>query len=218
MKLNIFKASKDVLILLPQNEFKRAAWLTFMMLIMALLDMLGVVSVLPFITVLTNPGLIETNLILNKMYETSKIFGIENNKDFLFFMGLLVFFVFLFSLIFKTLTTYFQYKFVHMAEYKISKMLLEKYLQQPYSWFLDNNSADISKTILSELEKIVGGVIKPIMEIISKSAVTLAMLGLLFLTFFTLCFKIRAYNFINKSIRNTKCHGSNYGQFWICKK
>ena len=38
--------------------------------------------------VLTNPSLIETNLILNKMFQASKIFGIENNQQFLFALGI----------------------------------------------------------------------------------------------------------------------------------
>lgn len=46
-----------------------------MILIMAFLEMISVVSILPFMVVLTNPTLIETNLILNtlfKAYERQK--------------------------------------------------------------------------------------------------------------------------------------------------
>ena len=54
---------KKLLFLLNSNERKRARLLLIMILIMALLDMIGVASILPFMAVLTNPGLIETNLI-----------------------------------------------------------------------------------------------------------------------------------------------------------
>ena len=50
-----------------------------MILIMALLDMIGVASILPFTTVLVNPTLIETNIILIKMFQISTYFGVENN-------------------------------------------------------------------------------------------------------------------------------------------
>ena len=46
--------------------------LFLMILIMALIDVVGVASILPFVTVLTNPDIIETNSILNKLYQASK--------------------------------------------------------------------------------------------------------------------------------------------------
>ena len=38
-----------------------------------------------------------------------------------------------------------------MREYSIGKRLVEGYLHQPYSWFLSRHSADLGKTILSEV-------------------------------------------------------------------
>ena len=45
--------------------------------------MIGVASILPFIGLLTNPELLETNIILIKMFEISKVFGVETNREFL---------------------------------------------------------------------------------------------------------------------------------------
>ena len=72
------KIFKKFLFLLSRNERKRACLLLIMIIIMALLDMIGVASILPFIAVLTNPNLIETNLILKTMFEISGRF--ESNK------------------------------------------------------------------------------------------------------------------------------------------
>ena len=82
---------KKLLFLLTPHERKRAGLLLTMMTIMALLDMIGVASVLPFVAVLTNPGLIETNVILNTIFQNSSMFGIETNQEFLFALGALVF-------------------------------------------------------------------------------------------------------------------------------
>ena len=38
-----------------------------------------------------------------------------------------------------------------MCEYGLSKRMTESYLNQPYSWFLGRHSADLGKTILSEV-------------------------------------------------------------------
>ena len=96
---------KKFLYLLNPQERKRASLLVLMILIMALLDMVGVASILPFIAVLADPGLVESNTILNKMYYISNMFGVENNQQFLFILGVFVFLVLVTSLIFKIITT-----------------------------------------------------------------------------------------------------------------
>ena len=172
---------KKVLFLLTPSERLQAYLLLFMILIMALLDMIGVASILPFIAVLTNPSLIETNLILNSVFESSKIFGVENNQQFLFILGIFVFILLVVSQVFKVITTYFQVRFIQMREYSIGKRLIEGYLHQPYSWFLNRHSAELGKSILSEVAIVIGGCIYPVMELISKGMVTIALVVLLVL-------------------------------------
>ena len=172
---------KKVLFLLTPSERLQTYLLLFMILIMALLDTIGVASILPFIAILTNPNLIETNLILNSVFEASKIFGVENNQQFLFILGIFVFILLVVSQVFKVITTYFQVRFIQMHEYSIGKRLIEGYLHQPYSWFLNRHSAELGKSILSEVATVIGGCIYPVMELISKGMVTIALIVLLVL-------------------------------------
>jgi ATP-binding cassette, subfamily B, bacterial PglK len=170
---------KKLLYLLSSYERRRAMLLLGMILFMALLDMLGVASIMPFIAVLTNPGLVETNAILNTAYETSSIFGVETNQQFLFVLGIFVFILLIISLAFKALTNYAQVRFTRMREYSVGKRLLEGYLHQPYSWFLNRHSADLGKTILSDVSLVISKGFAPLMILITQSAVTLALLTLL---------------------------------------
>ena len=172
---------KKILFLLTPRERKSASLLLLMILLMALLDVIGVASILPFVAVLTNPSLIETNLILNAMFEASNIFGVKNNQQFLFFLGVSVFLLLIFSLIFKALTTYVQTRFIQMRLYSISKRLFSGYLHQPFSWFLSRHSANLGKTILSEVQRVVGSGISPLIDVISKAIVIIALLTLLIL-------------------------------------
>lgn len=79
------QAFKKIFFLLNANERRSACFLFLLILLMALIDMIGVASVLPFIAVLTNPNLIETNFILNFIFQASKAVGVENYQHFLFF-------------------------------------------------------------------------------------------------------------------------------------
>jgi ABC-type multidrug transport system fused ATPase/permease subunit len=170
---------KKLLFLLSPHERKQAGLLLIMILTMALIDMIGVASILPFMAVLTKPSLIETNSILNTMFQISSIFGVSNNQQFLFALGILVFLILTFSLTFKALTTYVQVRFVQMREYSIGKSLLEGYLHQPYSWFLNRHSADLGKTILSEVALVIVKGLSASIEVIAKLMVVISLITLL---------------------------------------
>ena len=173
---------KKILFLLTPSERKSAIFLLILTIIMAFLDMIGVASILPFMAVLTNPTLIETNFILNRMFQFSNIFGVENNQQFLIALGVLLFVLIIISLAFKTLTTYLQIRFIQMRNYAIGKRLVEGYLNQEYSWFLSRHSAYLGKTILSEVNNVIGNGLNPLMELVSKGTITIALLILLIIT------------------------------------
>ena len=169
-----------LLFLLSLHELKNAILLMVMVLVMAILEMIGVVSILPFIAVLMNPDLIDTNIVLNTAFKISNVLGIETKKSFLFLLGIFVFLIFIITLTFKFLTFYVQLRFTSSLNYKIAKRFLEGYLHQPYSWFLNRHSADLGKNILSEINFIISQGINPMINLIKQSLVAFALLIMLF--------------------------------------
>jgi ABC-type multidrug transport system fused ATPase/permease subunit len=167
--------------LLSPNERKYSYLLFVMMVIMALIEMLGVASILPFVSVLTNPNIIETNLYLNKLFKFSAKFGVENTHQFLFVLGIGVFILLVFSNLIKAFTAYIQVRFIQMREYTITKRLVTSYLHQPYSWFINKNSSELGVNILSEVGLIIGKGLRPMVELFAKSAVVITIIILLVL-------------------------------------
>ena len=167
--------------LLTSKERLRVIFLLFMILIMALIDMLGIASIMPFIAILANPELIESNNILNSMYEIATNFGIKTEKRFLFAMGVVVFLLLITSISFKALTLYFQTRFIKMCQFNIGTRLVKHYLYQPYSWFLNQNSATLGKAILSEVGNVVGKGLTPMMNLITNIVIIFTIFVLLVL-------------------------------------
>ena len=172
---------KKILSLFTIKERKSAFVLLFLTILMAIIDMMGVASIFPFITVLNNPALIDTNFILSRMFQVSFVFGIETAQHFLFFLGFLVFVFLITSLIFRGFVIYLQIRFVLKSEFNISKRLVEKFLNQPYSWFLSRNSANIGTTILSEVNEVINVGVFPMIELISKTLISIFLIILLVL-------------------------------------
>ena len=172
---------KKLFSLLTAQEKKRASILFVMVLTMALLDMIGVASIMPFMAVVANPELVESNVFLKTAYAVSIYVGIDTIEEFLFLLGAIVFVLLVVSQVFKALTTYAQLRFSLMREYSIGKRLVEGYLHQPYTWFLSRHSADIGKTILSEVGTVIGNGFMPMINLISQGTVAIALLTLLIL-------------------------------------
>lgn len=170
---------RKILFLFNSIERNQLVIIFIMILIMGFLDMLGVASLMPFMAVLTDPSIIDSNYFLNLLFNLSQNFGVENKQEFLFFLGLIVFFFLVFTLLFKALTTYLQIRFVMLMEYNIGKRLLEKYLDQPYTWFLNQNSAELGKNILSQARQVASNGIFPILNSISHFVVIIALISLL---------------------------------------
>jgi ATP-binding cassette, subfamily B, bacterial PglK len=170
---------KKLFHLLTPLERRDAIVLMGMILVMAFLDMLGVASILPFIAVLANPELVETNVVLNTAFTNSRHIGIHTREQFLFALGLLFFLLLVTSLAFKALTTYAQTRFAMMREYTLGKRLVEGYLHQPYSWFLNRHSADLGKSVLSEVQQVIDHGMLPLMMLMAQSTVAMALLILL---------------------------------------
>lgn len=176
--------------LLSSRELKRAISLIILLVLVAILDAAGVASIMPFIALLVNPSLIETNSLLAHGFTLAQNFGVDSKIGYLALLGFLVFLILMLSLASRAYITFAQTQFAFMWEYKISKNLVENYLGQPYEWFLQNHGADLNKNVLSEVNIVVMHCVIPILTVFSQGAVILAILILLFLVNFTLSLTI----------------------------
>jgi ABC-type multidrug transport system fused ATPase/permease subunit len=170
---------RKLLVLLTSREKKQGVFLLGMILVMAFLDMLGVASILPFMGVLANPSLVETNIFLATIFQVMTLFGVTTTAQFLFVLGNGVFLLLIVSMAFKAITTYAQIRFTLMREYSISKRMVEGYLRQPYSWFLNRHSSNLGATVLTEVSTVISSGMLPLGILISQGAVALGLLVLL---------------------------------------
>jgi ABC-type bacteriocin/lantibiotic exporter with double-glycine peptidase domain len=162
--------------LLDSRERRNAVILFAMILLTGVLEAVSVASVMPFLSVLSNQEVIQENAYLSFIYN---YLGFSETNSFLFFLGVAVFFVVVFGLSFRALTEYFLARFTHMRNYSISSRLLRSYLSRPYSWFLGRHSADLGKTILSEVQQVIMQALLPTAEVIAKGVIVLCIVGML---------------------------------------
>ena len=165
-----------ILDLLTPRERKSGAIVLAMVLIMALIETAGVASVMPFLAVLANPEVVETNRYLAQLYDA---LGFQSTQAFLMALGIGSFLIVVFGAFFRLGTQYALQRWAHMRRHSVSQRLLAGYLRQPYEFFLNRNTADLSKSILSEVEELTQKVFQPGIQLIAYGITALILIGLL---------------------------------------
>lgn len=169
---------KKILTLLAVGETKKLYWLIAAIIFLGLLDMVGVASIFPFLSVITNPGVIQSSSKLKWVYDR---FGFSSQDYFIVAIGTASFLILLVGNIFRCVTTVAMVRFAVTKRYIISSRLLAQYLHEPYVFFLNRNSAELTTYLMSEVSQVVTGVLNPFMQVIGRIISVALILALLFI-------------------------------------
>ena len=159
-------------------ERRRARLLFVVMLVVAILETAGVVSIMPFMALVANPHVVETNLYLARLYQG---LAFSSTNAFLVFAGIVTLVLLTLSNAASMLLVWVMFRFVYLQDHLLSARLIERYVGRPYAFFLTRNSAELVKNILSEVTSVVHGLLIPSLQIAAKGLVALFLAGLLLL-------------------------------------
>src|SRR5690554_6876065 len=151
--------------LFTAKEKRKAITMLVLAILMAITETLGVLSIMPFLSVLGRPAIIEENLILQTLYTQ---FNFTSERYFIIALGIASITMVLASSAFKTAVQHLLNRFVQFQRFALSSRLLTIYLHQPYSFFLGRNSAELSKNVLSEVDGLVLNLIQPLSQLIAQ--------------------------------------------------
>jgi ATP-binding cassette, subfamily B, bacterial PglK len=164
--------------LMTNAERRKCAWMLLLNLVIALFEMIGVASVIPFIAVVANPEVVETNRYLALIYET---LGFQSTESFLFWLGVGFLLVLLVSLGMRALGFWVQQRFNNQRIHDMSCRVIAASLSQPYLWFLDRHSVYTGNAAVNEITQVINGGMQPAVQLIAHSFIVLALCTLLVL-------------------------------------
>jgi ATP-binding cassette, subfamily B, bacterial PglK len=212
--------------LLDRRERRRAVLVFGLMLVVATLEVVGVASIMPFMAVVSNPEVLRTNAYLAWAYDA---FGFHTQEAFLFWLGLGVFALLIFSLAAKALSFWVQVRFSNMRNHSIGCRLMEGYLGQPYEWFLNRHTSEFATNVLQEVNQVVNGALFPAIQMFAHGLVAFFLLALLIAVDPALALSISivlslAYGLIFFSVRNyltrigIRRRDANYARFHVANE
>ncbi len=147
---------KQLLYIFNRNEKIKILLLFFAAAVGSVLECIGVGIFIPFVTLLMNENILETNEYMNKIYYILKF---QSNQSFLIFLTSVIIFIFVFKNIYMIVQKYAINKFSYNTQRKISTELLKAYMSEPYTFFLNNNTAVLQRSMQEDATLFTTGIL-----------------------------------------------------------
>ncbi len=162
--------------LMAPAERRRLFLLVPMVTANAVVQVIGIASVMPFLALVSNPESIQTNAFLRRTYDT---LGFTSDTTFMVFVGVGVLVVLIASNAVAALTHLRLLRFSWDMNHLLSVRMLREYLYKPYAFFLDQNTSGLAKNILGEVKQAINGFLVSGMSLVAHVISATLILGLL---------------------------------------
>jgi ABC-type multidrug transport system fused ATPase/permease subunit len=177
----------SLLQLFPARERRHIKLMVPAIIGMALLQVAGIGSIMPFLAVVADPKVVTQHELLRKFFDWS---GANDMRSFLIFLGTGSFLVLLISNAVTAAVTWWMVRFTEMRTHFLATLILERHLQRPYIDFLERHSADLGVRVLGDVVQIVTGMLLPALQLLAQSAMSVILLAFLFAVDPTLSFVV----------------------------
>lgn len=212
----MLKLLRQALQLLDARDVFRVYQLLALSVLTAIIEVLGIGSIAPFIAVLINPDLVDSNPYLNAIYI---YLGFD---DPLTFLSLLAGGVVAITLLRNVLFMFYQWLnslSLSLFKHHLSSRLLTTYLAQPYDYYLKHNTVELLRNVVEETNRVIEGVLRPIISSLTQIIICTAIVAFLIVVrplvaLATLVvlggFYVIIYSVVNKRLRNLSTRRREY--------
>lgn len=166
----MLKVIKQLFILLTDKQLKQFYLLQVLVVIMAFTELLGIASITPFMALVGDISILETNGVFAQLYQMS---GLNSPTDFLFYTGVIVLVMLTFSTVISMFTTWRLSIFGARIGTEIADRLYTYYMNQSWQFHASGSSAQLTKQVSTEAARISNDIIQPLMQMNSKLVLAL---------------------------------------------
>ena len=156
---------RELLSLLSPGEKRGLAILVAINASAALIEVVGVFSVLPFLAVAGDPSVVERQPVLKALYDRV---GFASHREFLLAAGILTIIAIVATNGFGMFSLWYRTRYCYRVLAAMSERLFRAYLAQPYVFFLRRNSAVLGKDLLNEVWGFFSNALDPITSVVAR--------------------------------------------------
>jgi ABC-type bacteriocin/lantibiotic exporter with double-glycine peptidase domain len=163
----MFRHIRQALTLLSGRERKQVYLLLALSAMAAIVQTVAILSIMPFIVLLANPAILQTNELLRSLYE---ILGVQTYHEFLIFFGVFGILILTIGNLFLAFEHWLSQRFLYLLGHRVEKLVLQRLLQQPYEYFMARHTGHLGDIVLRQVERVVDGVIGTFISVFSNFA------------------------------------------------
>lgn len=150
----------------------------FIVIFTTFVELLGVTAILPLIEVMMNENSINETPYLNMLY---RLGGFGNSTNFLIFLAVVLIVIYWIKNFLVAVSYNLQYKFTFSNQKRMAYKLLECYLSQPYFFHLSHSSAELIRSINTDIVMMFQGILA-LLQFFAEILVCLVLGSFLFYT------------------------------------
>ena len=161
---------KQLFALLTDEQLKHFYVLQVLVVVMAFTELLGIASIAPFMALVGDMSILESNGVFAQMYQLS---GLNDPMDFLFYAGVFVLVMLTFSTVVSMFTIWKLSIFGARIGTELADRLYTYYMQQSWQFHASGSSAQLTKQVSTEAARISNGIIQPLVRMNAKLVLAL---------------------------------------------
>ena len=163
--------------LITKKERKYFLIIIQLYILQAIFEMIGIASVIPFVTFLLNPEALSEIPVISNLINFKEI---QFEENFIIFMCIIFFSIFLIKNILIIITNKITYNFIFSVRTSLYLDILNKIMHQNYLFFVKEGIPKIANILSIEVNNFAVSVVKPIINLISEIIITLAIVLLIY--------------------------------------
>lgn len=169
---------KQMQYIFERRQKLQLLFVLFIVIFTTFVELLGVTAILPLIEVMMNENSINETPYLNMLY---RLGGFGNSTNFLIFLAVVLIVIYWIKNFLVAVSYNLQYKFTFSNQKRMAYKLLECYLSQPYFFHLSHSSAELIRSINTDIVMMFQGILA-LLQFFAEILVCLVLGSFLFFT------------------------------------
>jgi len=153
----MFNFIRKIIMLMSPEQKKSFLVLQVFVVLMAVLEVISVAAIGPFMALVGNMDLIESNSLFNQLYVGS---GLDNPEEFLFFGGGIVLVLLTISALLSIFTVWRLSYFAATVGAEFGDTLYEYYLRKDFLYHANTSSSQLTKQIATEVTRVTDNILQ----------------------------------------------------------
>lgn len=170
------KLSAQIIRFVIKGRRKHFAVVMAIALIGGIVELAGVTTIFPFLSLLSHPELGRTQPLLRRLYD---LCGFTDDRAFIFWVGAVAIAGFIIANVYVFIKNALVMRFAIGQMGSLSSRILRHYMNKPYLFFIENNSAKIAKDVLIQSDMVANTVLLSWMTALSESFTLAALITLI---------------------------------------